>query len=765
VGGRLSLAAAGLAVVALLSWAPPASAETRVSAVCGVAAGGSIRVGGSISIICTPRALLDLIHEQQAFRDAQSERIKQIATDLNLSRCEAEELVAAVAREPPPPGEIGEWLARLARERRSRPAPDQDRVREDGIAEQGSIDVERHLAVGIPPEDLEELMQQVRRVDERYLARLEGLASDLRFSRCATANFLAILGQKEVPPEQLSDKLTEIANGHLKLVERLRALTTRDPKIAELRARATAAIAGGDYETADRLLRDADAIVSRSAPAVSPVMRDKAQIVAARAELERAQLRYMPAAELFEEAASHFETAGNAPDQARYLDLAGGAYQDAGLYTRAQTLYEEALQCSENHQDEVPEEAVITILNNIGGLYFAQSDYTNAIDRFSQALQATRCGEGLDAGVQVALEAASHGGLADAKVTINDFDSAEDHYAQALSLTELVHGGDHPTLVPILTNWAWLETIRGEYGRAESLYLRAVAINDTRDPAGPLEAAATQNNLAGLYYSLRRYDEAESLWTRVKGVYEAQLGEDHHATLVVSQNIAKALMKRGKLSEAERLYDHALAVWETNARKKRQVEKTHLVIASLHAGLADLYVRQHRLDEAKKKYDKAISLAESQLGDDEIVEQSLVIAGYENDRAVVYERLGDLEAARDDLQHALGTMASKLGEDHPDSGTAASNLARVLMRLGRLDDAVPLYRTAITVAERSQRPPLVASRSRNLAKVYQGLGNLAEARRQLEKTRRIYQELGPEYAERLEAVEGELAALDGEAGR
>jgi tetratricopeptide (TPR) repeat protein len=758
----IRLAAAGLLLsAALLAWYGSARAETRVSAECGVAARGDIIVGDSISIICTPRELLDLIHEQQAFRDIQTKRIAQIAAGLDVSSCRAEELLAAVARQRPPVGEIAAWLTRLARERRSPGADQRDIQDERGLVGPDSIETKHNLIIGIPPEELDDLLTQVRNVDDRYLARIERLGQTLGFTRCATATFLAVLGQEEVPPEQLSGKLTEIANGHLRLEARLRSLTTPDPRVRELRDRAAAAIADGDYQGAHRVLREAGLILEELTPAVAPLWSDQAAVSGLRADLELGQLHYVAAAEILQQAANQAEAAGRPGDQAAFLGRAGGAYQDAGLQKKAEVMYEGALQCLEDHPGAGTKTELIITWINLGGLHFAQSDYTNAAKRFAQALEAARQATEVDSKVRVALEAASHSGLADAGAALNEFETAETHYLEAVSLLEREQGKNHPSLVPTITNWAWLKTMRGEYEQAESLYLRAVAINDARGQAGLLEAAATKSNLAGLYFKLHRYEEAETLWTQVQDLYTAQLGADHIATLILNENIAKSLVHRGDLAAAERLYDHALAVWEERAKTKKQVEKTHLVIASLYGARGDLYARQKRYGEATKQYDKAISLAQVQFGDDEIADRSLAIAGWESDRAVIYERLGRLEDALVDLERARRIMATRLDEGHPDYGTVTSNLARVLAGLGRLDEAVPLYRAAIAVAEKARQPTHVAARSRSLAGVYKGLGKHAQARRYLEASKQIYQGLGPKYAKQLGDVELELAQLGG----
>jgi len=75
------------------------------------------------------------------------------------------------------------------------------------------------------------------------------------------------------------------------------------------------------------------------------------------------------------------------------------------------------------------------------------------------------------------------------------------------------------------------------------------------------------------------------------------------------------------------------------------VQGSHLVIASLHAGLGDLHFDQNRFTDAKKQYEEAIQMAKMQLRDEDVVANSLVIAGYAHDLAVVCEELQEYEDA------------------------------------------------------------------------------------------------------------------------
>lgn len=758
-----------LVLIALVYWNPTA-ADTQVSAECGIAAAGSIEVGGSVWIECgTPAKLLNLITEQQAFRKSQLARIKDVAAHLGINDCAAEELLAEVARQALPAGENAVRLAKLAAELRGTQA-DQDSVHADGLVSEGSIEVSRHVVVGLHPQELEDLMQQMRNVDARYLTRIDNLGKALQFSRCATSKFLQILDRKDVPPEKLSETLTKIANEHRKTVAELSALTTPDPQLVELKRLAMKAVDNGDYETAKRHLALAREILDEKSKETAPVAQDKASIAAIEARTELTELRYEEAANLFEEAADHSREAGKPMGRARNLELAGAAFQDAGLYRDALSSYRKALTIRKEKPDESPTGAVITTLNNMGGLRFSASDYRNAKKRFDEALiEIDQSSARIDVDLRATLEAVSHSGLADVSVAISEYDTAEEHYAQALSLMEFLHGTDDRLLLPTITNWGWLKMNRGEYRCAESLFVRAKTISKSGGKAPTLDAAATENNLAALYFKTGRYEQAEKTWKQVAEIYEQKLGATHPATLVVTQNRARALRKKGKLGEAEEVYDLALSNWETIALDEGQVQGSHLVIASLHAGLGDLYFDQNRLTEARAQYEDAIGKAKTMLRDSDVAANSLVIAGYKHDLAIVCEELGDYSEALEHLEKAVNTMETKLPANHPDLGTASNSLGRVLMHLGRPGDAVRHYLTAVAAAERSQQPLKAAARRRRLAFAYKELQEIDEARSHLEAAQELYANLGPEEAEDLarllDEVGHELSELNGEPKR
>ena len=72
--------------------------------------------------------------------------------------------------------------------------------------------------------------------------------------------------------------------------------------------------------------------------------------------------------------------------------------------------------------------------------------------------------------------------------------------------------------------------------------------------------ATTLNNLAGLYDSQGRYEEAEPLYKRDLEISEKSLGKDHPSVATTLNNLAGLYYSQGRYEEAEPLYQRALTI-------------------------------------------------------------------------------------------------------------------------------------------------------------------------------------------------------------
>jgi len=92
-----------------------------------------------------------------------------------------------------------------------------------------------------------------------------------------------------------------------------------------------------------------------------------------------------------------------------------------------------------------------------------------------------------------------------------EYARAESLWQRALTIQERALGPEHPNVVITLFSLARLYQERGEYARAESLWQRALVIQErTLGPEHP-NVAATLHNLAGLYLATGEYGRVEPL--------------------------------------------------------------------------------------------------------------------------------------------------------------------------------------------------------------------------------------------------------------
>ncbi len=149
----------------------------------------------------------------------------------------------------------------------------------------------------------------------RAETRAAELAVQLGVAQQTVVGFFVILGEQNVPPEQIGLKLGEVATRYRELRERWSVFDTTDPVIAALAAQAKAALEAGRYAEADELLRrtaDAEEAAARRAEQMARDAQRAAETRWARAaeaegrrgDLAMTRLRYLEAADRYAAAAS-----------------------------------------------------------------------------------------------------------------------------------------------------------------------------------------------------------------------------------------------------------------------------------------------------------------------------------------------------------------------------------------------------------------------------------------------------------------------------
>jgi len=124
-----------------------------------------------------------------------------------------------------------------------------------------------------------------------------------------------------------------------------------------------------------------------------------------------------------------------------------------------------------------------------------------------------------------------------------------------------------------------------------------------------VQTASSLNNLAALYESMGRYEEAEPLYVRSLSIWEQQLGADHPSTATSLNNLAALYESMGRYAEAEPLYVRSLSI------REQQLGAYHPDTATSLNNLAALYESMGRYEEAEPLYLRALEIFLNLLGE------------------------------------------------------------------------------------------------------------------------------------------------------
>ncbi len=344
----------------------------------------------------------------------------------------------------------------------------------------------------------------------------------------------------------------------------------------------------GEYTDAERLLRTAldlrVAAEGRRTDAVAETLTTLGQILQIERKADESEklLREALATREKLHGRESAETASALNELARTL-------VNKGTYPEAERLGQEGLAIRERifgpNSHEVAES-----LRMLGSLYTEQNDWKRAVEVENRQIAILR---GLhDDGP---LLASALNDLAVAQTQLGDFDAAEKTFAEAIPIVVRALGEDHPEYASNLENAGNVSFRKGEYEKTAQtlekvLAIRRKALGDDAEPV-----ARTLANLGSVYWaqgndaaSLEKYQEAEVRLTRF-------LGPDHPDVASVLVGKAGALMRLGRLDEAE-----------AAARRGLAIRTAKFEDASFPVALARLRLGQ--VLAAKKRYPEADAL-------------------------------------------------------------------------------------------------------------------------------------------------------------
>jgi tetratricopeptide (TPR) repeat protein len=183
-----------------------------------------------------------------------------------------------------------------------------------------------------------------------------------------------------------------------------------------------------------------------------------------------------------------------------------------------------------------------------------------------------------------------------------------DEACQTLERIEKALGPDHHTTLVSVSNLANLYRTMDRFEEAEPLFLRLMEVQEHRLGPDHPDTLSTCNALASMYEKKEDYSAAEPLYLKASRGQERTLGPDHPATLLSMNNLAAMYRKLRKYEDAEALF---LKVFQA---REKTIGRDHPDTLATAQGLAGLYKSKHDYAAAEALFQRVLEGRKSVLG-------------------------------------------------------------------------------------------------------------------------------------------------------
>ncbi|XCN73680.1 MAG: tetratricopeptide repeat protein [Candidatus Electrothrix aestuarii] len=421
--------------------------------------------------------------------------------------------------------------------------------------------------------------------------RFEELRDHLSITDLALRNFFKILEEQQIPRDDLDAKLREIAATHKDLLTRLATVQSEDPEVQRLKQEAKQAIEAGEYDKAEELLNQAEALDLKAIEKMEKTAKQRrisaATTNAEQAKLQEVQLRYAKAAEYWQKAAALLPEGEN-KDQAYYLGEAGYDLLRISRYSEALRMYEQGLAISQEIGDKKVEG---TTLSSTGAIHQAQGDYDLALTYLEQSL-AIRQEIGDRAG-----EGTTLNNISQIYRAWGDYTTALKYLEQSLAIRQEIsdRAGEGTTL----SNMGAIHHAQGGYDKALHLFKQSVAI--FREAGSKAEEGTLLNNISQIYKARGDYDTALKYLEQSLAIRQ-EIG-DRAGEGTTLNNISQIYHDRGDYDTALKYLKQSLEIMEEIGAKMEE--------AVISWNIGHIYKDQGDLTRAEQYMARTVEIEEA----------------------------------------------------------------------------------------------------------------------------------------------------------
>jgi tetratricopeptide (TPR) repeat protein len=231
----------------------------------------------------------------------------------------------------------------------------------------------------------------------------------------------------------------------------------------------------------------------------------------------------------------------------------------------------------------------------------AQGDYKHAVIQLESICRVAAREGRTDLNLAVALN-----NLGSAYYEIGRYRDAQRAYERSVLLRTQIGQDATIDAARTLSNLGTIYLKLGLTTNAENTLRRAASLLEAGDPSKRFVSGAWLN-LASVYQSERRWQEAEDLLRQTVQARERALGANHRDVAMALNNLAELLHERSRHEEAEHLLERAVAIWEQAAGPNHPV-----LCVGLH-NLAVVQMKLGNLSDAEQSFERVIRIAAASL--------------------------------------------------------------------------------------------------------------------------------------------------------
>lgn|GEM_PF-2564028 len=245
----------------------------------------------------------------------------------------------------------------------------------------------------------------------------------------------------------------------------------------------------------------------------------------------------------------------------------------------------------------------------------------------------------------------------------------------------------------------------GQFSQALAAADEALRLLSLHDHASKRQLYLSHDARAKALMKLRRFDESEEALERAKTLVEELYGPKSEKMMSLLNEVANVALARGDRQEAIANLDRAKALAEAGGAKRSPVNA-----GIVFFNLAKAHAAEENRTEAVEALQRARELMGPLRPDD-----SAHAIGYRLNIAEVHSRLGDMELARAEIDHAL-KLTSSLDVGPIDTANVWEDDASHRLRAGDSEGAVTSVRRALELLDSADDQDAVATHRTRITK-------------------------------------------------